>query len=51
MPDATVTVHPEHWNQLTAELPAPLTDAERAEALRLDALREERGDFSTWQRG
>ena len=39
------------WPAIRADLPNPLTAAERAEALRLDAEREERGDFATWQMG
>jgi len=44
-----LTTSPDRWNDLLLELPAPLTQPQRAEALRMDAIRQERGDFATWQ--
>jgi len=42
---------PDSWDALLSQLPASLSDSERAEALRLDAVRQDRGDFATWQTG
>jgi hypothetical protein len=37
------------WSSYRDELPVPLTVAERQEAIRVDRMRQERGDFDTWQ--
>jgi len=47
--DRLLDADPADWPVIRPDLPDPLTAAERAEALRLDAEREERGDFATWQ--